>query len=107
MQGYTRELDDSDDDDEGVAKAVARDGPDAQDGKGSGVAFEEQLILRLPAGSQELETLRGWVRNRVVGTDKANVELKFKGEPLRIRMPKSRDGDFHLAHVRCYGIRLA
>ncbi|PWN40319.1 hypothetical protein IE81DRAFT_325673 [Ceraceosorus guamensis] len=78
MQGYTRELDDSDDDDEGVAKAVAKDGPEAQDGKGSGVAFEEQLILRLAAGSPELETLRGWVRNRAVGTDKANVELKFK-----------------------------
>ncbi|CEH19104.1 Transcription initiation factor TFIID, subunit TAF7 [Ceraceosorus bombacis] len=78
MQGYTRELDDSDDDDEGVAKAVTKDGPEAQDGKGSGVAFEEQLILRLAAGSPELETLRGWVKNRAVGTDKANVELKFK-----------------------------
>lgn len=57
MQGYDRELDSEDDE------------------TGEGLAFEEQLILRMPEGP-ECEMLREAVSKRQVGDD---VWFKFKG----------------------------
>ncbi|KAK0532492.1 hypothetical protein OC835_003321 [Tilletia horrida] len=59
MQGYNRELDSSDD-------------------EGEGLAFEEQLIFRMPAG-KDCDKLREMVRNREVGESGATeVSLEFK-----------------------------
>lgn len=62
MQGFDRELDSSDDE------------------NGLGLAFEEQLILRMPEGVEN-DKLKEMVRKRELGNKKAeDVELKFKGE---------------------------
>ncbi|KAE8250687.1 hypothetical protein A4X13_0g4479 [Tilletia indica] len=59
MHGYNRELDSSDDEDEGLA-------------------FEEQLIFRMPAG-KECDKLREMVRNRDVGNaGEPEVSLEFQ-----------------------------
>jgi transcription initiation factor TFIID subunit 7 len=60
MQGYDRELDSSDDE------------------AGEGMAFEEQLILRMPEGHEATKVLGDWVRRREVGNDGREVEVKFK-----------------------------
>lgn len=61
MQGYDRELDSSDDE------------------TGEGMAFEEQIILRMPEGHDATKRLADWVRRREMGNDGREVELKFKG----------------------------
>lgn len=61
MDGYDRELDSSDDE------------------TGQGIAFEEQLILRMPENSDATRTLQDWVRKREVGNEGREVEMKFKG----------------------------
>lgn len=60
MQGYDRELDSSDEEGE------------------EGLAFEEQIILRMPEGHESTKTLGDWVRRREVGNDGREVEVKFK-----------------------------
>lgn len=60
MQGYDRELDSSDDE------------------TGEGMAFEEQIILRMPEGHEATKTLGEWVRRREVGNEGKEVEVKFK-----------------------------
>lgn len=62
MQGYDRELDSSDEE------------------TGEGMAFEEQIILRMPEGHEATKRLGEWVRRREVGNDGREVELKFKGK---------------------------
>lgn len=61
MHGYDRELDSSDEE------------------TGEGMAFEEQIILRMPEGHEATKRLGEWVRRREVGNDGREVELKFKG----------------------------
>lgn len=63
MQGFEdREMDSSDDE------------------TGEGMAFEEQLILRLPEGDVA-DRLRERIRKREVGMeDSEEISMKFKGE---------------------------
>ncbi|KAK0549092.1 hypothetical protein OC846_004203 [Tilletia horrida] len=61
MHNYNRELDSSDD-----------------EGDGDGIAFEEQLIFRMPAG-KDCDKLREMVKNRQVGESGfPEVSLEFK-----------------------------
>lgn len=73
MQGFDRELDSSDDE------------------NGLGLAFEEQLILRMPEG-KENDRLKEMVRKRELGNRKGEeVELKFKGQFFSYRFWSSSD----------------
>lgn len=55
----------------------------SDDETGEGMAFEEQLILRLPEGDVA-DRLRERIRKREVGMeDSEEISMKFKGEAAR------------------------